>query len=35
MWGLMDVETGGVSGLADKLVCCFKLAANVVWGGVE
>ena len=30
----MDVETGGVSGLEDELVCSFKLAADVVWGGV-
>ena len=28
--GLMDVETGGVSGLEDKLVYNFKLAADVV-----
>ena len=27
--GLMDVETGGVSGLEDKL------AADVFWGGVR
>ena len=33
--GLTDVETGGVSGLEDKLVCSFKLAADVVWGGVR
>ena len=32
--GLTDVETVGVSGLEDKLVCSFKLAADVVWGGV-
>ena len=31
--GLMDIETGGVSGLEDELVCSFKLAADVVWGG--
>ena len=31
----MNVETGGVLGLEDKLVCSFKLAANVVWGGVR
>ena len=31
---LMDVETGGVSGLEDKLVCSFKLAADVVCGVV-
>ena len=31
---LMDVETGGVSGLEDELICSFKLAADVVWGGV-
>ena len=30
MWGLTDVETGGVLGLKDKLVCSFKLAADVV-----
>ena len=30
---LMDVETGGVSKLEDKLVCSFKLAVDVVWGG--
>ena len=35
MWGLTDVETGGVSGLEDKSVCSFKLAADVVWGGVR
>ena len=28
--GLMDVETRGVSGLEDKLVCSFKLVADVV-----
>ena len=33
--GLTDVETGGVLGLEDKLVCSFKLAADVVWGGVR
>ena len=32
--GLTDVETGSVSGLEDKLVCRFKLAADVAWGGV-
>ena len=32
--GLMDVETGGVSGLEDELVCSFRLAADVVRGGV-
>ena len=32
--GLTDIETGGVSGLEDKLVCSFNLAADVVWGGV-
>ena len=30
--GLTDVETGGVCW--DKLVCSFKLAADVIWGGV-
>ena len=34
-WGLTDIETGFVSGLEDKLVCSFKLAADVVWGGVR
>ena len=29
------LRPGGVSGLEDKLVCSFKLAANVVWGGVR
>ena len=33
--GLKDVEAGGVSGLENKLVCSFKLAADVVWGGVK
>ena len=33
--GLTDVETGGVSGLENKMVCSFKLAADVVWGGVR
>ena len=33
--GLTDVETGAMSGLDDKLVCSFKLAADVVWGGVR
>ena len=32
--GLTVVETEGVSGLEDDLVCSFKLAANVVWSGV-
>ena len=32
--GLMDVETEGVSGLEEELVCSFKLAADVVRGGV-
>ena len=32
--GLADVETGGVLGLEDELVCSFKFAADVVWGGV-
>ena len=31
---LMDVETGGVTWFEEELVCCFKLAANVVRGGV-
>ena len=33
--GLMDVETGVVSGLVDKLVCSFNLAADVVWGEIR
>ena len=33
--GLTDIETGVVSGLEDKLVCSFKLVADVVWGGVR
>ena len=33
--GLTDVETGGLSGLEDKLVCSFKLVADVVWSGVR
>ena len=33
--GVIGYETGGVSGLEDKLVCSFKLAADVVWGGVR
>ena len=33
--GLMDIETGVVSRLEDKLVCSFKLAADVVWGGMR
>ena len=33
--GLTDIETGVVSGLENKLVCSFKLAADVVWGGVR
>ena len=32
--GLTDIETGGVLGLEDELVCSFKLVADVVWGGV-
>ena len=31
---LTNVETGGVPGLEDELVCSFKLAVDVVWGGV-
>ena len=30
----MDVETEGVLGFVDELVCSFKLVADVVWGGV-
>ena len=31
---LTDVESGGVSRLEDELACSFKLAADLVWGGV-
>ena len=33
--GLTDVESWVVSGLEDKLVCSFKLAMDVIWGGVR
>ena len=33
--GLTDVETRGVSGFEDNLVCSFKLVADVVWGGIR
>ena len=33
--GLTDVETGGLSGMEDKLVCSFKLAVDVAWDGVR
>ena len=33
--GLTDAETGVVSGMEAKLVCSFKLATDVVWGGVR
>ena len=33
-WNL-GVKAGVVSGLEDKLVSSFKLAADVVWGGVR
>ena len=29
------LRPGGVSGLDDNLVCSFKLAVDVVWGGVR
>ena len=32
--GLMDVKSESVTWLRVKLVCCFKLAANVVWAGI-
>ena len=32
---LTNVESGGVSGLEDELVCSFRLAAGVVWGRVQ
>ena len=32
--GLTNVGTGSVSRLKDELVCSFKLAADVIWGGV-
>ena len=34
-WGLNAVDFRGVFGLAEKLVCSFKLLADVVWGGVR
>ena len=33
-WVLADVYARGLSGLEDKLVCCLKLAADVVGSGV-
>ena len=30
----MDVNVRRVSGLEDKLVCCFKLAADMVGDGI-
>ena len=35
MGGLTDVETRGVLGLEDKLVCSFKLVADVICDGVR
>ena len=32
---LTDVNTGRISGLTYKLVCCFKLAADLVRGGIR
>jgi hypothetical protein len=32
---LMDVNTGRLSGLKYDLVCCFKLAADMVVDGVK
>ena len=32
---LMDVDTGRLSGLKYKLVCCFKLKVDMVRGGVR
>ena len=33
--GFTNVETRGVSGLEDKLVCSFKLTVDVICGGVR
>ena len=33
--GLTDIEPWVVLGLEDKLVCSFKLAADLFWGGVR
>ena len=35
MGGLTDIETGVVSSLEDKLVCSFKVAADVLRGEVR
>jgi hypothetical protein len=32
---LLDVDTGRLSGLKYKLICCFKLAANMVRCGIK
>ena len=32
---LMNVYTGSLSGLKYKLVCCFKLAVDMVRGGIR
>ena len=32
---LLDVDTGRLLGLKYKLICCFKLAADVVGGDIE
>ena len=32
---LLDVDTGRLLGLKYKLVCCFKLAADMVGGGIR
>jgi hypothetical protein len=33
-WVLVDVYTGRLPGLEDKLVCLFKLVVNMVRGGI-
>ena len=30
-----DVDTGRLSGLKYKLICCFKLAADMIWVGIR
>ena len=34
-WGLIDVDSRWLSGLKYKLVCCFKLAVDMVGGGIR
>jgi hypothetical protein len=32
---LLDVDTGRLSGLKHKLICCFKLVKDIVGGGIR